>query len=292
MAAQIIDGKAIAAKIRAEIAEEVSALKAEGIAPCLAVIVVGADPASMSYVRAKRAALGEAGMIDRTIMLEERTAEAELCALIQKLNADDSVHGILVQLPLPAHIKKERALLAIDPKKDVDGFHPLNVGNFAIGKKAFVPCTAEGIVTLLRRSGIQTAGRQAVIVGRSDIVGKPSALLLLQREWDATVTVCHSKTDDLARFTRQADILIAAAGRPGMIAGDMVKAGAAVIDVGVNRIPDETKKSGFRLTGDVDFESARERAAFITPVPGGVGLLTIATLMANTVQAAKMRVEK
>lgn len=285
--ANIIDGRAAAARVRAEVAERVSQLKAAGTTPCLAVILVGEDPASVSYVTGKQKALAEVGMADRSIRLPEQTAEAELLSLIAGLNADGSVHGILVQLPLPPHIDEEKVISAILPEKDVDGFHPVNAGNLLIGRKSFLPCTPNGILRLLKEGGIETDGRRAVVIGRSNIVGKPVALLLARREWNATVTICHTGTKDLADITRQADILIAAVGRPGTVVADMVKPGAAVIDVGVNRIPDASKKSGFRLVGDVDFDGVKAVASHITPVPGGVGPMTIAMLMANTLEAAE-----
>lgn len=287
MAAQIIDGKSIAQSIREEIKIKTEALKAKGITPCLAVILVGSNPASVSYVTGKQKALAEVGMNDRSVRLPESTTEQELISLIQELNADKSVHGILVQLPLPQHIDEEKIILAIDPAKDVDGFHPVNVGNLVIGKKSFLPCTPHGIIVLLKRMNIETDGKSAVVIGRSNIVGKPAALLLARKDLNATVTICHSGTKNIADITRRADILIAAAGRANIVTADMVKEGAAVIDVGVNRIPDASKKSGFRLAGDVDFENVKEKAAFITPVPGGVGPMTIAMLMANTLEAAE-----
>ncbi|MGP1368896.1 MAG: bifunctional methylenetetrahydrofolate dehydrogenase/methenyltetrahydrofolate cyclohydrolase FolD [Treponema sp.] len=287
MAAQIIDGKSIAQSIREEIKIKTEALKAKGITPCLAVILVGSNPASVSYVTGKQKALAEVGMNDRSVRLPESTTEQELISLIQELNADKSVHGILVQLPLPQHIDEEKIILAIDPAKDVDGFHPVNVGNLVIGKKSFLPCTPHGIIVLLKRMNIETDGKTAVVIGRSNIVGKPAALLLARKDLNATVTICHSGTKNIADITRRADILIAAAGRANIVTADMVKEGAAVIDVGVNRIPDASKKSGFRLAGDVDFENVKEKAAFITPVPGGVGPMTIAMLMANTLEAAE-----
>lgn len=287
MAAQIIDGKSIAQSIREEIKIKTEALKTKGITPCLAVILVGSNPASVSYVTGKQKALAEVGMNDRSVRLPESTTEQELISLIQELNADKSVHGILVQLPLPQHIDEEKIILAIDPAKDVDGFHPVNVGNLVIGKKSFLPCTPHGIIVLLKRMNIETDGKSAVIIGRSNIVGKPAALLLARKDLNATVTICHSGTKNIADITRRADILIAAAGRTNIVTADMVKEGAAVIDVGVNRIPDASKKSGFRLAGDVDFENVKEKAAFITPVPGGVGPMTIAMLMANTLEAAE-----
>lgn len=287
MAAQIIDGKSIAQSIREEIKIKTEALKTKGISPCLAVILVGSNPASVSYVTGKQKALAEVGMNDRSVRLPESTTEQELISLIQELNADKSVHGILVQLPLPQHIDEEKIILAIDPAKDVDGFHPVNVGNLVIGKKSFLPCTPHGIIVLLKRMNIETDGKSAVVIGRSNIVGKPAALLLARKDLNATVTICHSGTKNIADITRRADILIAAAGRANIVTADMVKEGAAVIDVGVNRIPDASKKSGFRLAGDVDFENVKEKAAFITPVPGGVGPMTIAMLMANTLEAAE-----
>lgn len=287
MAAQIIDGKSIAQSIREEIKIKTEALKTKGITPCLAVILVGSNPASVSYVTGKQKALAEVGMNDRSVRLPESTTEQELISLIQELNADKNVHGILVQLPLPQHIDEEKIILAIDPAKDVDGFHPVNVGNLVIGKKTFLPCTPHGIIVLLKRMNIETDGKSAVVIGRSNIVGKPAAILLARKDLNATVTICHSGTKNIADITRRADILIAAAGRANIVTADMVKEGAAVIDVGVNRIPDASKKSGFRLAGDVDFENVKEKAAFITPVPGGVGPMTIAMLMANTLEAAE-----
>lgn len=287
MSATIIDGKEVAAQVRAEVAEKVSALKAKGITPCLAVILVGENPASVSYVTGKQKALAEAGMADRSVHLPETTTEEELLRLIEELNADSSVHGILVQLPLPKHIDEEKVLLAIDPSKDVDGFHPVNVGNLVIGKKSYLPCTPHGIIVLLEKAGIQTSGKHAVVIGRSNIVGKPVSLLLARKETNCTVTLCHTGTKNIEEITRQADILVAAAGRPHTVTKDMVKPGAVVIDVGVNRIPDSTKKSGFRLIGDCDFEDLKDVAGFITPVPGGVGPMTIAMLMFNTLEAAE-----
>ena len=287
MSAQIIDGKQIALDVRAGVAEKVAALKAKGITPCLAVVLVGENPASVSYVTGKRKALAEAGMADRSEVLPESTTEADLLALIEKLNRDDTVHGILVQLPLPKHINEDRIIMAISPEKDVDGFHPVNVGNLVIGKKAFLPCTPHGIIVLLERMGIETSGKHAVVIGRSNIVGKPVSLLLARKETNCTVTICHTGTKNMAEITRQADILIAASGHPHTVTADMVKEGAVVIDVGVNRIPDSTKKSGFRLIGDCDFDDLKEKASYITPVPGGVGPMTIAMLMYNTLEAAE-----
>lgn len=287
MAAQIIDGKQIALDVRAGVAEKVAALKEKGITPCLAVILVGENPASVSYVTGKRKALAEAGMLDRSEVLPESTTEEELLALIEKLNNDKTVHGILVQLPLPKHIDEDKVIMKISPEKDVDGFHPVNVGNLVIGKKAFLPCTPHGIIVLLERMGIETSGKHAVVIGRSNIVGKPVSLLLARKETNCTVTICHTGTKNMAEITKQADILVAAVGRPGTVTADMVKDGAVVIDVGVNRIPDATKKSGFRLVGDCDYAAVSEKASYITPVPGGVGPMTIAMLMYNTLEAAE-----
>lgn len=287
MSAQIIDGKQIALDVRAGVAEKVAALKAKGITPCLAVVLVGENPASVSYVTGKRKALAEAGMADRSEVLPENTTEADLLALIEKLNRDDTVHGILVQLPLPKHINEDKIIMAISPEKDVDGFHPVNVGNLVIGKKAFLPCTPHGIIVLLERMEIETSGKHAVVIGRSNIVGKPVSLLLARKETNCTVTICHTGTKNMAEITRQADILIAASGHPHTVTSDMVKDGAVVIDVGVNRIPDASKKSGFRLIGDCDFDEIKEKASYITPVPGGVGPMTIAMLMYNTLEAAE-----
>ena len=287
MECKVIDGKAVAADIRAQVAKRVEALKAKGVMPALSVILVGDNPASVSYVTGKQKALAEAGMVDKSIHLPESTSERELLDLIAKLNADPSVHGILVQLPLPKHINEEKVTLAIDPKKDVDGFHPVNMGNLLIGRKGFLPCTPHGVLILLEHAGVQTNGARVAVIGRSNIVGKPMALLLSRKEYNSTVTLCHTGTKDLAAITREADIIIAAAGRPNTVTADMVKDGAAVIDVGVNRIPDASKKSGFRLVGDVDFEAIKEKASVITPVPGGVGPMTIALLMQNTIEAAE-----
>lgn len=289
MSAKIIDGKAIAAQVRGEVAEKVSELKAKGITPCLAVILVGENPASVSYVTGKQKALAEVGMLDRSLHLPESTTEEELLKIIDDLNKDTTVHGILVQLPLPKHINEEKVLLAINPEKDVDGFHPMNVGNLVIGKKAFLPCTPHGIIVLLEKMGIETSGKHAVVIGRSNIVGKPVSILLARKETNCTVTICHTGTKNMKEMTLQADILIAATGRPHTVTKDMVKPGAVVIDVGVNRIPDDTKKSGFRLIGDCDYNDLLETASAITPVPGGVGPMTIAMLMFNTLEAAENR---
>ncbi|MBQ4554718.1 MAG: bifunctional methylenetetrahydrofolate dehydrogenase/methenyltetrahydrofolate cyclohydrolase FolD [Spirochaetaceae bacterium] len=291
MAATIIDGFEIARQVREEVANKTAELKTKGINPSLAVILVGENPASVSYVTGKQKALAEVGMLDKSIKLPESTSEEELLTLIDQLNKDDSVHGILVQLPLPKHINEQKVILAISPDKDVDGFHPVSVGNLVIGNKSYLPCTPHGIIVLLQKMGIETNGKNAVVIGRSNIVGKPVALLLTRRECNATVTICHTGTKNLAEITKQADILIAAVGKPQTVTADMVKPGAAVIDVGVNRIPDDTKKSGFRLVGDVDFEAVKEIASFITPVPRGVGPMTIAMLMQNTLEAAMEKLE-
>ena len=282
----IIDGKQVAADVRADVAKKVSELKSKGINPCLAVILVGENPASVSYVTGKQKALAEVGMVDRSVHLPESTSEEDLLKLIDELNNDDTVHGILVQLPLPKHINVEKVIKAIHPKKDVDGFHPVNVGNLVIGRPAPLPCTPHGIIVLLEKAGVKTSGAHAVVIGRSNIVGKPVSLLLARKETNCTVTTCHTGTKNMAEIVKQADIIIAAAGRPNTVTADMVKEGAVVIDVGVNRIPDETKKSGFRLVGDVDFDAIKDKASFITPVPGGVGPMTIAMLMQNTLEAA------
>lgn len=287
MSATIIDGYSIAASVRARVAERVSELSGKGVHACLAVVLVGEDPASISYVAGKERALKEVGMKDRTIRLPAETTEKELLDLVQSLNTDPSVHGILVQLPLPKHINEQHVITAIDPAKDVDGFHPVNLGNMLIERECFLPCTPHGVLVLLREAGVTTAGAHAVIVGRSNIVGKPLAVLLARRDYNSTVTVCHTKTRDLAAMTRQADILIAAVGSPRIISADMIKPGATVIDVGVNRVPDESAARGYRLVGDVDFEGACAVASAITPVPRGVGPMTIAMLMENTIIAAE-----
>lgn len=283
----IIDGKQISASIRQQLAAEVAALKSKQVSPCLAVILVGNNSASVSYVTGKRKALAELGMVDRTIEFPEYVTQLELLQTIDKLNKDPSVHGILVQLPLPLHIQEQKVIDAIAPEKDVDGFTPINVGNMVIGKDCFLPCTPHGIIQMLKRTGIKTDGKRAVVVGRSNIVGKPISILLSRKEINCTVTMCHTGTKNLAEITRQADILVVASGRPNTVTADMIKEGAVVIDVGVNRIPDATKKSGFRLVGDCDFEGMKDKAGYITPVPGGVGPMTITMLMWNVVQAAK-----
>ena len=283
--ARILYGKEFAAKIKEEAGRAAAELKIKGIQPRLAVIIVGSDPASEVYVRNKRKACEELGILSDHIALPAETTRAELLACIDALNADRDVHGILVQLPLPAQIAahEEEVLSRIDPRKDVDGFHPVNVGHLAIGAPGLRPCTPAGCIRMLDYAGIPIEGAHAVIIGRSNIVGKPMAHLLLER--NATVTVCHSRTKNLAQVTREADILVAAVGRPHFVTADMVKAGATVIDVGINRVAPKT------LVGDVDFDAVAEVAGAITPVPGGVGLLTVAMLMENVVQAARMQME-
>ena len=291
--AKIIDGKLISAQIREEIAEKVKEYNERtGKLPGLAVVIVGENPASQVYVRNKKKACEQVGFNSWVYEMPESTTQDELNALIDKLNEDSAVHGILVQLPLPKQINEEKVIMAISPEKDVDGFHPVSVGNLMIGKKSFLPCTPHGVLVLLKTMNIETNGKHTVIVGRSNIVGKPLAILLARKDANCTVTICHTGTKDMASFTKQADILIAAAGRPNTITADMVKPGATVIDVGVNRIPDDTKKSGFRLVGDVDFEAVKEVASFITPVPRGVGPMTIAMLMHNTLESALNTLEE
>jgi methylenetetrahydrofolate dehydrogenase (NADP+)/methenyltetrahydrofolate cyclohydrolase len=289
MAAKIIDGKQVAADMQAELKKEVAKLKKQGIVPGLGVILVGEDPASQSYVTAKERACAELGIYSDDNRLPVNTTQQKLIALINKMNADPKINGILVQLPLPKHLNEGEVLLAISPDKDVDGFHPTNIGKMVAGQPAFLPCTPHGVIQLLQRSGVKIEGSHVVIVGRSNIVGKPVANMLIQKNkgGNATVTVCHTKTKDLAHHTRQADIIIAAAGRPNTITADMVKDGVVVIDVGVNRIEDRSAKKGYRLVGDVDFEKVKEKASLITPVPGGVGPMTITMLLYNTVESAK-----
>jgi methylenetetrahydrofolate dehydrogenase (NADP+)/methenyltetrahydrofolate cyclohydrolase len=288
--ARLIDGTAIAAAIRAEVQEDVRRLVGRGRQPGLAVVIVGDDPASQVYVRSKGKACREAGMHSETIQLPATCAQAELLATVDRLNQDAAIHGILVQLPLPPHLDDRAVLLRIDPAKDVDGFHPVNVGKVALGDPSgFRPCTPYGVQQLLLREEIETNGAHAVVVGRSNIVGRPMASLLLGNGpgGNATVSVCHSRTRDLAAITRQGDIVIVAIGRAGFLTGDMVREGAVVIDVGINRVADPSRPRGYRLSGDVDFDSVAARASAITPVPGGVGPMTIAMLLKNTVQACE-----
>ena len=289
MTAQIIDGKQIAADMRAELKTEVAKLKAQNIVPGLGVILVGEDPASQSYVTAKERACKDIGIYSDDNRLDADISQDELLALVEKMNKDPKINGILVQLPLPKGLNESEVLLAIDPAKDVDGFHPMNVGKMVVGEKAFLPCTPHGILQLLIRSGVTIQGAEVVIVGRSNIVGKPLANMLIQKNTtgNATVTVCHTRTKDLSYHTKRADIVIAAAGRPNTVTADMVKEGVVVIDVGVNRVEDSTRKNGYRLVGDVDFEAVKEKASLITPVPGGVGPMTITMLLYNTVESAR-----
>jgi methylenetetrahydrofolate dehydrogenase (NADP+)/methenyltetrahydrofolate cyclohydrolase len=285
---KVIDGTALAARMQGEVARRVAVLGAKGVTPGLTVVLVGDDPASAVYVGAKERTCIELGMQGETIRLPATTSQAELLSIVDRLNADPTVHGILVQMPLPKGIDPDAIVRRIRPDKDVDGFHPVNVGKLWIGERdGFAPCTPSGVLYMLQTYGVTTAGADCVIIGRSNIVGKPMAALMVQPGVDSTVTMCHSKSRDLAEHTRRADILIVAAGRAEMVTGEMVKPGAVVIDVGMNRIPDATKKSGTRLVGDVAFEAVREVASLITPVPGGVGKMTIAMLMANTVKAAE-----
>ncbi|HIJ72409.1 MAG TPA: bifunctional methylenetetrahydrofolate dehydrogenase/methenyltetrahydrofolate cyclohydrolase FolD [Planctomycetes bacterium] len=289
MAAKIIDGKQVAQTMREEIKQEVEKLKKDNIVPGLGVILVGEDPASQSYVRAKEKACEKIGIYSDDNRLPADTKQDELMAPIKRMNNDPKINGILVQLPLPDHINETDVLLAINPDKDVDGFHPMNIGKMVAGEKTFWPCTPHGVIQLLQRSGVKIEGAEVVIVGRSNIVGKPLANMLIQKAptGNATVTVCHTRTKDLAFHTKRADILVAAAGKPEMITADMVKEGAVVIDVGVNRVEDPSKEKGYRLTGDVDFEAVKEKASLITPVPGGVGPMTITMLLYNTLESAK-----
>ena len=290
MTAIVIDGKQMAEDIRSEVGEETRAFRERsGIAPGLAAVLVGGDPASAVYVRNKRRACDEADMFSETFELPTETTQDELIALVQQLNADPRFHGILVQLPLPAHIEEREVIHSIDPDKDVDGMHPVNGGRLLEGSPRFLPATPAGVQQMLVRSGNDPAGKHVVIVGRSNIVGKPLALLLMQKASgaNATVTVCHTGTCDLAALTRQADIVVAAIGRPRALTANMVADGAVVIDVGINRVDDATRKSGYRLVGDVDYDAVAEKASAITPVPGGVGPMTIAMLLTNTLRAAR-----
>jgi len=288
--ARILSGKDLAEKMRQEMTLEVSRLKEEhSLVPSLAVVLVGDDPASISYVKGKEKACDTVGINVQKHKFDADYPEDELLKLIDKLNKDASINGILVQLPLPGHINEEKVLYAIDPEKDVDGFHPINVGRLMIGAPAYIPGTPHGIQQLLLRNGIDTAGKHVVIVGRSNIVGKPLALLLIQKKKgaNATVTVCHTGTKNMSDITKLADILVVAAGRAHTVNASMVKKGPVVIDVGVNRVEDSTKKSGFRLIGDVEFEEVSAKASAISPVPGGVGPMTITMLLHNVIQAAK-----
>ncbi len=294
MTAKILDGNQIAREMRGEIRQRVDALKGRGVVPGLGVLLVGDDPASRSYVTAKERACEQAGMYSSEIRLAADATLAGILEVVNDFNRDARIHGILVQLPLPDGKMEQTVLEAIDPAKDVDGFHPVNVGKMMLGLPTFLPCTPHGILHILKRSGIETSGRHVVVVGRSNIVGRPLANMLSQKSafGDATVTICHTRTRNLSDFTRSADILIAAAGRPNTITGDMVREGAVVIDVGVNRVEDATRERGYRLTGDVDFEAVKEKASAITPVPGGVGPMTITMLLYNTVESAKRTLDE
>ncbi len=289
MTATRLDGKKIAAQMREEIKTEASALTARGVRPGLGVLLVGDDPASRSYVSAKEKACEEAGLLSREVKLPATASKADILAEVARFNADPEIHGILVQLPLPDASIEEEVLNAILPEKDVDGFHPVNVGRMMLGLPAYLPCTPHGILHLLERSGFPVKGKHVVVVGRSNIVGRPLANLLSQKRalGNATVTLCHTGTPDIGAFTRQADVVIAAVGRPHTITADMIREGAVVVDVGVNRVPDPGKASGFRLVGDCDYDDMLDKAAAITPVPGGVGPMTITLLLHNTVEAAR-----
>jgi methylenetetrahydrofolate dehydrogenase (NADP+)/methenyltetrahydrofolate cyclohydrolase len=286
MPATVISGKLLSHELRQALAAPVAALAARGVQPGLTVVLLGEDPASVSYVTGKEKASLELGLRGETLRLPASTTEDELLALIARLNADDGVDGILVQLPLPAHIRSDKVILAIDPAKDVDGFHPVSVGQLVLGGKGFVPCTPHGVLKILEKTGVPLVGSEVVVVGRSNIVGKPLALLLMQAPYHCTVTVCHTRTRNLAAHTLAADIVIAAAGKPGTVTASMVKPGAVVVDVGVNRVPDASKASGFALVGDTEYAGIAEKASFVTPVPGGVGPMTITMLLHNTVLAA------
>jgi methylenetetrahydrofolate dehydrogenase (NADP+) / methenyltetrahydrofolate cyclohydrolase len=288
----IIDGKAVAAAVLDEVRAETAALKARGITPGLAVVLVGEDPASKVYVGAKDRTCQELGLHSKKITLPAETTQDELIAVVQQLNADASIHGILVQSPPPKHIDEEAVIRAIDPRKDVDGFHPENVAKLVLeDPSGFVPCTPAGCMRLLAAAGVETNGAEAVVIGRSMIVGKPMAMLLVAKNSNATVTIAHSRSKDLPAICRRADIVVAAVGRPDMVKADWIKPGAVVIDVGINRVDDATKKSGYRLTGDVDYADVAGKCSAITPVPGGVGPMTIAMLMKNTLQAARQLTE-
>ena len=286
---ELISGKIISAQINEELRIEVEHLKARGVEPCLVVILVGEDPASAVYVRNKKRTCAELGIRSIGHDLNETTSQEELENLVHDLNNDPSVHGILNQFPLPKGLDESRVIRTISPEKDVDGLHPLNAGLIAMGQPSFISCTPYGVLQMLKRSNISTSGKKAVVLGRSNLVGRPIATLLSSKGWDSTVTVCHSRTENLPEIASEADILIAAIGIPQFVTADMVKEGAVVIDVGINSIEDPSKTSGTRLVGDVAFEEAKAKASFITPVPGGVGPMTIAMLMVNTVNAARLQ---
>ncbi len=293
MSATVISGKEIAQTMREELTAEVAKLTKKGVTPGLGVVLVGDDPASRSYVTSKEKACENLGIYSDDNRIPADTPEEDLIALVQRMNEDERIDGILVQLPLPDHIDEDKVLLSIEPEKDVDGFHPVSVGKMMLGQKTFLPCTPHGVLQILKRSGVKIEGANVVILGRSNIVGKPLANLLIQKNetGNATVTVCHTRTRDLKSHTLAADILIAAAGKPEFVTADMVKDGAVVIDVGVNRVEDSSRKRGYRLTGDVDFEAVKEKASMITPVPGGVGPMTITMLLFNTVESSKRRLK-
>ena len=294
MSAQLIDGKSISADIRNELKHRINDLNKNGIIPGLGVILVGDDPASKSYVSAKERACESIGIYSDDNRYSSKITENYLLEKIESLNNDPKIHGILVQLPLPPHINSTLVLNAITPNKDVDGFHPVNVGKMMIGEDSFLPCTPHGIIQLLKRCNIETKGKHAVVIGRSNIVGKPIANMLFQKNMDtnATVTICHTSTNNLKDFTRTADIIIVASGQPNTLTSDMVKSGVVIIDVGVNRVEDVSKKNGFRLVGDVDFDGLFDIASAITPVPGGVGPMTITMLLYNTVKSAEKLIER
>ena len=284
----IIDGKAVAVAVLDEVRAETAALNAKGITPGLAVVLVGEDPASKVYVGAKDRTCQELGLYSRKITLPAETSQEDLIAVVRELNADPLIHGILVQSPPPKHIDEEAVIRTIDPRKDVDGFHPENVAKLVLeDPSGFVPCTPAGCMRLLAAAGVETNGAEAVVIGRSMIVGKPMAMLLVAKNSNATVTIAHSRSKDLPAICRRADIVVAAVGRPDMVKADWIKPGAVVIDVGINRVDDASKKSGYRLTGDVDYADVSDKCSAITPVPGGVGPMTIAMLMKNTLQAAR-----
>ncbi len=288
MAATILDGKLIAQEMREEIRVRVLALKEKGVVPGLGVLLVGDNSASRSYVTAKEKACEKAGIYSREIRLSAEASREEILEVVEQFNRDERIHGILVQLPLPDSSMEQEVIETIHPEKDVDGFHPISIGKMVLGQPTFLPCTPHGILHILKRSGIPTEGAHVVVIGRSNIVGRPLANLLTRKDdmGNATVTVCHTRTKDVASFTRQADIVVAAVGRPSTVTADMIKEGAVVIDVGVNRVEDSSRERGYRLVGDVEFDAVKEKASAITPVPGGVGPMTITMLLHNTLESA------
>lgn len=294
MEVQIIDGKKVAKDIKAELKDKVTKLKQQGVTPGLAAVLVGEDPASQTYVRSKAKACDKIGVYSEVIKKPADISQDELMNIVRDLNDRDDIDGILVQLPLPKHIDESTVTNLIDPKKDVDGFHPFNVGMMVLGYPTFLSCTPAGIVELMRRYNIDPSGKEVVVLGRSNIVGKPVGIMLLQKGEmaNATVTVCHSRTANLPAVLKRADILIVAIGQPEFVKGDMVKEGAVIIDVGMNRVPDDSTEKGYRLTGDVDYEACFAKASYITPVPGGVGPMTIAMLLSNTIQSSERRLRK